>query len=103
QGRDSQLYGTTAGGGSDGNGVVFRSDLAGNVTVLHSFNGTDGLEPFELVQAPDTNFYGTTLNFGAVGPVTLFRLDSAGNFAKLHTFTFAEGADFIWSLIQGSD
>ena len=51
--RDSagNLYGTTGGGGSAGQGVVFRLDPSGNnYTVLHMFgDGTyasDGNDPF---------------------------------------------------------
>ena len=42
----SNLYGTTAGGGTAGVGVVFKVDKSGNETVLHSFTGgADGGHP----------------------------------------------------------
>ena len=46
--RDSagNLYGTTAGGGASGAGVVFKVDTSGNETVLYSFTGgADGGNP----------------------------------------------------------
>ena len=38
-GGGGQLYGTTVGGGATGNGTVFKVDLNGRETVLHSFAG----------------------------------------------------------------
>jgi len=62
--RDSagNLYGTTAGGGASGNGVVFKLDTSGNETVLHSFTGgADGSSPYAgVVLGPNGNLYGTT-------------------------------------------
>ena len=61
------LYGTSEYGGRTGNGTVFKSDLNGNVTILHSFTrGSDGAFPFDQL-AIDTagNLYGTTNHGGA--------------------------------------
>jgi uncharacterized repeat protein (TIGR03803 family) len=65
------LYGTTAGGGNFGNlcnggcGVVFKLDPSGNLTVLHSFNGTDGNVPLTgLTRDAAGNLYGTTIRGG---------------------------------------
>jgi uncharacterized repeat protein (TIGR03803 family) len=61
------LYGTTATGGADGNGVVFKLDTTtGRETVLHSFTGgTDGNYPFTGLSTDKTgNLYGTTLYGG---------------------------------------
>ena len=47
--RDSvgNLYGTTAGGGASGAGVVFKVNAAGQETVLYSFTGgADGASPY---------------------------------------------------------
>ena len=47
QGSDGNFYGTTASGGTDGAGTVYRVSPAGTVTVLHSFNrSTEGSTPF---------------------------------------------------------
>jgi uncharacterized repeat protein (TIGR03803 family) len=52
------LYGTArnAGGATApfGDGVVFKLDTAGKLTVLHTFNGTDGVGPRQVwrVTAP---------------------------------------------------
>jgi len=43
--------------------------------VLHSFDGTDGSQPYaKLIQGNDGNLYGTTLAGGANGNGTVFRL-----------------------------
>src|SRR3984893_15191341 len=36
------LYGTTWGGGTSGQGTIFQLDPSGNLTVLYSFAGGDG-------------------------------------------------------------
>jgi uncharacterized repeat protein (TIGR03803 family) len=67
------LYGTTVGGGDAGCdspfgcGTVFKLDVNGNETVLHSFTGgADGSFPYAgLVQDAQGNFYGTTFNGGS--------------------------------------
>ncbi|HEX3430446.1 MAG TPA: choice-of-anchor tandem repeat GloVer-containing protein [Rhizomicrobium sp.] len=61
------LYGTTTAGGTLGSGTVFSFDQAsGAETVLHSFDISDGQEPFYLMKAGD-RIYGTTLWGGGYG------------------------------------
>jgi hypothetical protein len=51
---------------------VFKSNTAGTLTLLHTFEGTDGKNPWApLFQAGDGNFYGTTLQGGSAGFWTL--------------------------------
>jgi uncharacterized repeat protein (TIGR03803 family) len=55
------FYGTTAGGGTSGLGMVFKLDKHGKMKVLHSFSNTDGAGPYStLVQDAAGNLYGTT-------------------------------------------
>jgi uncharacterized repeat protein (TIGR03803 family) len=75
QGKDGYFYGTTSGGGTYGEGTVFRMGLNGALTTLLYFDGFNGATPSApLVQATDGSFYGTTLNGGAHGLGTVFRL-----------------------------
>ena len=65
QATDRNLYGTTLGGGVTGSsytyGTVFKITPSGALTVLHSFDATDGASPYAaLLQATDGTFYGTT-------------------------------------------
>jgi uncharacterized repeat protein (TIGR03803 family) len=72
------LYGTTGSGGSAGYGTVFMLDPAGKLTLLHSFNQTDGWYPTEgLVRDAAGNFYGTT-EFGGSGHCTGDQGNAAG-------------------------
>jgi uncharacterized repeat protein (TIGR03803 family) len=56
------LYGTTSGGGDEGNGTVFAVATTGALTVLYSFTGgSDGAAPTApLIQASNGSFYGTS-------------------------------------------
>jgi uncharacterized repeat protein (TIGR03803 family) len=82
EGRDGFLYGTTPSGGqpvtASRYGVIYRMDKAGTVTVLHTFTGPDGREPWAaLVQGADGQLYGSTVVGGALGLGVLFRVDPA--------------------------
>ncbi|HZT42941.1 MAG TPA: choice-of-anchor tandem repeat GloVer-containing protein [Chthonomonadaceae bacterium] len=81
QASDGNLYGTCQNGGANGDGTLFQFTLGGTLTVLHSFNGTDGSLPDsrELLQASDGNLYGTTYSGGANSDGTVFRYQFAGS------------------------
>jgi uncharacterized repeat protein (TIGR03803 family) len=96
QAPNGNFYGTTYGGGSNGNyGTVFQITPSGSLTTLHSFCSeaacADGYGPIApLVQSPDGNIYGTTLLGGtcavAAGCGTLFKITPEGALITLHTF-----------------
>ena len=98
------LYGTTAFGGSSGRGTVFKLDLAGTLTVLHSFIGaTDGSQPASgLIRDPAGNLYGTAERGGVHNLGTVFQLNSrTGQFSVLHSFAGGtDGADPAGGLIR---
>jgi uncharacterized repeat protein (TIGR03803 family) len=74
QASDGNLYGVTPSGGTFGAGTVFQISTNGFLTVLHSFQGSDGANPFGLMQGRDGNLYGTTWEGGTDGGGTVFRL-----------------------------
>ena len=78
EGSDTKLYGTSANGGANLLGSVFRVDRdGGNFTILHSFVGADGSQPSAaLVVGSDGKLYGTTTLGGASDLGTVFRIDS---------------------------
>jgi uncharacterized repeat protein (TIGR03803 family) len=114
---DGSLYGTTLSGGDLDLGTVFRMTPAGDVTVLHEFEGgSDGALPgASLIQATDGNFYGTTGFGGRFGLGTLFRMTPAGAVTVLRGFAgvppdptpflpvLGDGATPQAGLIQASD
>jgi uncharacterized repeat protein (TIGR03803 family) len=105
QATDGNLYGSTLGGGSLGNyGTIFKISPGGTLTTLHSFNKSDGQQPFgTLVQATDGNFYGTTNLGGAYGFGTVFKMDSSGNLTTLYNFNYTDGSGPDGTLIQATD
>jgi uncharacterized repeat protein (TIGR03803 family) len=91
------LYSTAGMGGTGGNGIVFRLDRVGNLSVLHSFTGTDvngdGAQPYaKPVRDAAGNLYGTTWSGGEVpGAGTIFKIDRSGNETVLFSFGTGNG------------
>jgi uncharacterized repeat protein (TIGR03803 family) len=89
------IYGTTAAGGANSDGTVFR--LSGTnhktLTTLLSFNGSNGSFPAaSLTIGPDGNLYGTTAEGGSAGDGTVFRL-SGTNFQTITTLLSFNGTN----------
>lgn len=88
--RDAQgnLYGTTAGGGDTGLGVVFEVTASGVEKVLHTFAGTpDGNYPYANVTLDaQGNVYGTTYYGGTANAGTVFKITAAGVESVLYSF-----------------
>ena len=109
EGNDGALYGTTSGGGSAGQGILFRINKDGSgYQVLKSFGTVpgDGVRPMAaVIEATDGALYGTTDGGGQWGYGTLFRSDKTGaNFNILTSFTGAnDGAYPEARLLQASD
>jgi uncharacterized repeat protein (TIGR03803 family) len=76
QATDGNFYGTTSSGGANVYyGTVFKITPSGTLTTLHSFDSSDGANPYAgLVQATNGNFYGTTSSGGANYDGTVFSL-----------------------------
>jgi uncharacterized repeat protein (TIGR03803 family) len=103
QAASGDFYGASAGFTDIDLGSIFRATLAGVVTVVHAFDGTDGANPNGLIQATDGNFYGTTETQGA-GSGTIFKLASSGAFTTLYNFTGgADGNNPYTALVEASD
>jgi uncharacterized repeat protein (TIGR03803 family) len=104
QGSDGYFYGTTYGGGTNGNGTVFQIGTNGTLITLCSFTVIDGAGPSGLVQGSDGNFYGTTVDAGPDGGGTVFKISSSGALTTLYSFTGGnDGANPQAGLVQGSD
>ena len=62
------LYGTTVAGGANGDGTVFSVPVTGGTpTVLASFNGSNGQNPYGDLILSGNRLYGTTSEGGAYG------------------------------------
>jgi uncharacterized repeat protein (TIGR03803 family) len=108
QGTDGNFYGTTAYGGTNGNfGTVFQMTPAGALTMLVSFNGTNGIYPTAgLVRGTNGSFYGTTLFGGASGLSgfgTVFQMTPAGALTTLVSFNNTNGNEPFTALVQGTN
>jgi uncharacterized repeat protein (TIGR03803 family) len=115
QGLDGNLYGTTLGGGANGNGTVFKITPAGTLTTLYSFCAQtrciDGASPeATLVLATNGNFYGTTLLGGSSGCYssdgtcgTVFKITPSGTLTTLHRFNGNDGGNPSGWLVQAAN
>ena len=89
------LFGTTAGGGANGQGTVFELAAgSSNITTLASFNGANGSEPrFFPVRDAQGNLFGTTDRGGAFDMGTVFALAAgSSNITTLASFNDANGS-----------
>jgi uncharacterized repeat protein (TIGR03803 family) len=107
---DGKFYGTTADGGGNNGGTVFRITLNGTLTTLYNFcaelNCMDGALPTAaLIQGTDGNLYGTTAQGGAHGYGTVFKITPSGRPTTLHSFhgPNTDGANPYAGLIQGAN
>ena len=92
QGSDGAFYGTKSDGGAFDRGTVFKVDLAGQFTLLHSFSDeSTGLLSYDqqgsLVRARDGHIYGTTHAGGSGHRGTIFKVDgTSGAVTLVHAF-----------------
>jgi len=120
---NGNFYGTTSEWGLDtegacdtgifGCGTIFEITPAGVLTVLHTFSGSDGFEPYaNLTLGSDGNLYGTTLYGGnlsvgscsGLGCGTVFKITPQGKFTSLYSFSNGtDGASPVGRLFQGSN
>jgi uncharacterized repeat protein (TIGR03803 family) len=78
QGTDGNFYGTTQVGGANGDGTVFEISSSGTFTLLHSYDGSDGIDTqAALIQDTDGNFFGATAFGGKKKAGTIFSLSVA--------------------------
>jgi uncharacterized repeat protein (TIGR03803 family) len=108
---DGNFYGTTLYGGTStacstvGCGTVFKITPSGVLTTLHSFEYTDGANPYALIQGSDGELYGTTSGGGSGGDGSIFKITLGGALTTLH-FMGSTGDDGYApeaGLVEGAD
>ena len=109
QASDGNFYGTTINGGSNGDGTVLKMTPKGVVTIVHSFDDTDGASPYfaTVIQDADGNFYGTTAGGGSYGEGVVFKLTPHGAITVVHNFpdpNYPNDGNYPWGgLVQATD
>ena len=100
---DGKLYGATAFGGTNGNGVVYSVNADGtNYAVLHQFTESEGYEPSgKLLEASDGRLYGAC-RFGSSHIGILYRINKNGTgFEVIFEFSGAtDGYTPVGSLVE---
>ena len=91
----STLFGTTEGGGSNGQGTVFSINTDGTgYQVLDSFGatGSDGEQPVASLTLAGSTLFGTTQRGGSDGDGTVFAMNGDGTgYHVLYSFTGTGG------------
>jgi uncharacterized repeat protein (TIGR03803 family) len=89
------LYGTTYGGGANGNGIVFKIATSGKETVLHRFEGgSDGSHAIGGVAYAGGTLYGTTTSGGTSEHGTVFSITLSGKETVLYSFAGGSDGDY---------
>jgi len=91
QGVDGNFYGTTVSGGTGGVGTVFKISASGTLTSLHSFDLTDGLNPFAGLVFANGYFYGTTFTGGNINLGNVFQMTPSGTVTQVYSFCSKQG------------
>ncbi|MDE2125053.1 MAG: hypothetical protein KGJ62_00500 [Armatimonadetes bacterium] len=104
QASDHNLYGSTYLGGLDNLGVVYRITLAGAITTVHSFDGTDGAYPSGVVAINSGSISGACTTGGANLNGVLFQttIGNSPQFSVLHNFSAFEGSPLGYA-VSASD
>jgi uncharacterized repeat protein (TIGR03803 family) len=79
--RLGNVYGTTCGGGANGQGVVFKITPGGTETVLHSFDSSEdgnAAQPFDTLIEFNGYLYGTAAFGGANSAGIVFKVGTNG-------------------------
>lgn len=109
QAANGDFFGMANSGGSHADlsghtlGTLFQIDTNHALSMLLSFNGTNGANPTDqLVLGPDGYYYGTTTYGGTNQLGTVFRLNTNGSITVLNSFNDTNGSAPN-TLIVGSD
>jgi uncharacterized repeat protein (TIGR03803 family) len=98
--QSGDIYGSTEGGGSENQGVVFKltpSNGAWSESILHNFTGgnggSDGAGPNGVTLDLEGNIYGTTGGGGTDEYGTVYQLLAGSGWAENLLYSFTGGSD----------
>lgn len=106
---DGNLYGTSHGGGTVGDGTLFKVTPGGSLNVLHSFTGgSDGYTAYAPpVIGTDGNLYGTTWRGGSAacgnGCGVVYKMTPSGTLVWSYEFDLTHGFGPYGPLVEGTD
>src|SRR5665213_3548680 len=101
---NGNFFGTTATGGANNDGTVFKLSPAGMLTTLIQFNGANGAAPYApLIEDRSGNLYGTASSGGFRTNGTVFKISPAGVLSLLAVFNGTNGATPDGPLAQGTN
>jgi len=102
---DGNFYGTTSGGGINGNGIVYKMTTSGTVTKLYKFDVTHGASPIAPpTQGTDGFLYIPVAEGGSSFCGTIIKLSTAGVLSNTYSFPCGSGGSFpIGPLVQASN
>jgi uncharacterized repeat protein (TIGR03803 family) len=104
QSTSGYFYGTSFAGGQYGLGTIFQTASSGYVSVVASFNGTNGANPRgTMVSDSAGNLYGVTYGGGVSNAGTVFKMSATGNVTVLHDFYADPGKNPYVGLLMGAD
>lgn len=106
QASDGNFYGGTNLGGANGDGTAFQMTPKGAITVLHSFDISDGTDASPgMVEIPGGSFIGTAARGGSsgAGAGVIYSLTSTGTFAVLHVMNGPTDGSLLGVLIAATD
>ncbi len=106
QDTNGNFYGTTAYGGTNALGNIYKLSAENSFTDLYSFvGGNDGSAPSApLILSADGTLRGVTASGGAYGQGNIFSLSPGGAFSNRYSFTGAgDGSAPVGALLQGLD
>lgn len=104
QGPDGNLYSTTPNGGALNLGGVFKINPDGQLTIIYSFDGPHGAQPYSgLTLGQDGSLYGATNSGGSSGVGTVFKITREGAVMVLHNFAGLDGEAPYAAPIQGGN
>jgi uncharacterized repeat protein (TIGR03803 family) len=99
----NMLYGTTASGGTNGNGTIFKVSTDGSgYSIINNF--TNGAPEGGGMVLIGNTLYGTTFTGGSGGHGTIFKLNASGSgFAVLHNFSATSSSGFLFGTNSDGD